>query len=31
MKEVIIQGLSQAYANLVRMFAEFCPGCWSCW
>src|SRR4029077_2261848 len=25
MKEVIIQGLSQAYANLVRMFAEFLP------
>src|ERR1700674_2031301 len=25
MKEIIIQGLSQAYANLVRMFAEFLP------
>src|SRR6266478_6525578 len=25
MKEVIIQGLSQAYTNLVRMFAEFLP------
>ena len=25
MKEVIIQGLSQAYSNLVRMFAEFLP------
>src|SRR3984957_18527656 len=25
MKEVIIQGLRQAYSNLVRMFAEFLP------
>jgi small-conductance mechanosensitive channel len=25
MKEIIIQGLSQAYANLVRMFGEFLP------
>lgn len=25
MKEVIIQGLSQAYSNLVHMFAEFLP------
>jgi small-conductance mechanosensitive channel len=25
MKEIIIQGLSQAYSNLVRMFAEFLP------
>ena len=25
MKEIIIQGLSQAYGNLVRMFAEFLP------
>jgi small-conductance mechanosensitive channel len=25
MKETIIQGLSQAYSNLVRMFAEFLP------
>jgi small-conductance mechanosensitive channel len=25
MKQIIIQGLSQAYSNLVRMFAEFLP------
>jgi len=25
MKEVVIQGLSQAYSNLVHMFAEFLP------
>src|ERR1700747_811797 len=25
MKQVIIQGLSQAYSNLVHMFAEFLP------
>src|SRR6201998_4155364 len=25
MKEVIIEGLRQAYSNLVRMFAEFLP------
>src|SRR5258708_34742216 len=25
MKEVIIQGLRQAYSNLVHMFAEFLP------
>src|SRR5260221_13249301 len=25
MKEVIFQGLSQAYSNLVHMFAEFLP------
>lgn len=25
MKTVVIQGLSQAYSNLVHMFAEFLP------
>ena len=25
MKDVIIQGLTQAYSNLVHMFAEFLP------
>src|SRR6201988_2090782 len=25
MKEVVIQGLTQAYSNLVHMFAEFLP------